>query len=81
MGGSDAGSSWLLKRTLAAALELNGQVQLCIFDTLMNPIRRELSLPGSAEWAAAIGGSGAAITDDLPEFGLAPMEYITQVLI
>ena len=32
---------------------------------------------GSAEWVAVISGSG--LTDDLPEFGLAPMEYITQI--
>ena len=67
----------LLKPTISAALELNVDVQSCIFETLMSPIRRELALLGSSEWASIISGSG--LTEDLPEFGLAPMEYITQV--
>lgn len=61
------------------ALELNTEVQRCIFETLMNPIRQQLSQLGGFEWAGIISSSGGGLTEDLPEFGLAPMEYITQI--
>lgn len=43
----------------------------------MSPVRQQLGQVGSREWANIINGSG--LTEDLPDFGLAPMEYITQV--
>ena len=44
----------------------------------MSPIRQQIGQIGSPEWAAIISNSGG-LTEDLLEFGLAPMEYITQV--
>lgn len=43
----------------------------------MSPIHQQINQLGSREWADIISGSG--LTEDLPEFGLAPMEYITQI--
>lgn len=43
----------------------------------MSPIHQQLSFLGGREWADIISSSG--LTEDLPEFGLAPMEYITQI--
>lgn len=62
---------------MKATVELNSEAQVCIFDTLMSPVRQQISQIGSREWATIINGSG--LTEDLPDFGLAPMEYITQV--
>ena len=67
-----------MKPVLSATIELNSDVQQCIFETLMSPIRQQISQIGSPEWASIINNSGG-LTEDLPEFGLAPMEYITQV--
>lgn len=63
--------------TVSVALELNSEIQRCIYDTLMSPILQQIDLLGSREWAEIISSSG--LTEDLPEFGLAPMEYITQI--
>jgi len=63
--------------TVSGALELNSDIQRCIYDTLMSPILQQIDLLGSREWAEIISSSG--LTEDLPEFGLAPMEYITQI--
>lgn len=43
----------------------------------MSPIHQQINQLGSREWANIISSSG--LTEDLPEFGLAPMEYITQI--
>lgn len=67
----------LLNPTISIVLELNSEIQRCIYDTLMSPIHQQISLLGSREWADIISSSG--LTEDLPEFGLAPMEYITQI--
>lgn len=74
---SDATHSYL-KPVLSATLELNADVQQCIYETLMSPIRQQVSQIGGPEWDNIISNSGG-LTEDLPEFGLAPMEYITQV--
>ena len=67
-----------LNPSVSVVLDLNAEIQRCIYDTLMDPIRRQVGLLGSPEWAAIISGS-QGLTEDLPEFGLAPMEYITQI--
>ena len=59
------------------ALRLNTGIQLCIFKILMSSIHEEMSCLDGAEWAGIINSS--ALAADLPEFGLAPMEYITQI--
>lgn len=74
----DASHSYLTP-ALKPALELNTEVQRCIYEILINPVRQETNHLGSDEWAAIINSGGSGLTDDLPEFGLAPMEYITQV--
>jgi len=65
---------WVMKESL----QLNTDIQLCIFNILMNPIDEQMKSLGNAQWAAIIN-SGSGLTEDLPEFGLAPMEYITQI--
>ena len=45
----------------------------------MGPIRQQMAHLGGSEWAGIIGSGSSGLTEDLPEFGLAPMEYITQV--
>lgn len=67
-----------LERVMKESLNLNTEIQLCIFNILMNPIDEQMKFLGNAEWAAIIN-SGSGLTEDLPEFGLAPMEYITQI--
>ncbi|XP_032779470.1 conserved oligomeric Golgi complex subunit 7 [Daphnia magna] len=66
-----------LSPTIVVALELNSNIQHSINVTLMSPIHQQINQLGSREWADIISGSG--LTEDLPEFGLAPMEYITQI--
>ena len=66
-----------LSPAVAVALELNSEIQRCIYDTLMSPIHQQLGFLGSQEWSDII--SSSSLTEDLPEFGLAPMEYITQI--
>lgn len=66
-----------LSSAVDVAKDLSSEIQRCIYDTLLNPIHQQISLLGTQEWADIISGSG--LTEDLPDFGLAPMEYITQI--
>ena len=59
------------------ALRLNTDIQLCISNILMRPIHEQMTCLGGVEWAGIINSS--ALAADLPQFGLAPMEYITQI--
>lgn len=69
----------LVKDAIKSVLKLNCDVQSCIHEILMKPIREQMAAVGSGDWASAISRVGFTGADDLPQFGLAPMEYITQV--
>lgn len=74
----DGSRTFCLDWVMKESLQLNTDIQLCIFNILMNPIDEQMKSLGNAQWAAIIN-SGSGLTEDLPEFGLAPMEYITQI--
>ncbi|XP_008933945.1 PREDICTED: conserved oligomeric Golgi complex subunit 7, partial [Merops nubicus] len=71
-------SQSLLPSARAALGRLNQLAHLLAFDSLFLPIRQQLLLvPKMEGWSS--GGTGETLTDDLPNFSLTPLEYISNI--